>query len=1054
MEQLNDILNGLCSNNNSIRTTATQQLQELEKKEGFGGALCHVLVNAQLSLDIRQLAGIILKQYIRVHWFRGSEKFTEPVVADAEKSFIRQTILQVLADAHPKLRLAAAMCITSIAYWDWPQQWPGLVEFLLSAVTSQSQPHIVSGALMTLDMFVSGDDLADQHLPPLITLVMPTLLHLLTDPKKSLSERDRRHALRIIHSIVQWITIVKQDPEYERGEHGAKIQQLAKEWMSRWVNYYLSLLHTVAPDSTTSNGVLITVLETVTLLIRELPSVIKPHLSTVLDLAWHLLRQCLPLFETCLVNADMSQDIVENIEEGDTGDVLGLRVLLYRLIELFLSVAQRQRFRTALIKRAAELIYHLIAFLQLTARELDDFTNDPLEYINNEEDVDETMGFSLRGITAATLWELVDAAGDSAPLVTAITERLQSVLTAKRQNAPHWWKMKEAIVFAVTCLHEILSVDTDLFDLLSFVKTVVIPDLNPKESNIYLINSILVFATKYNTKITPEDAAIFLQTAASIIMEPKSPLVFKLSACRCLASLCATTTKGLVGDVMKGLLPAIVSLLQQCTEEELISEVLKPLVLLLPVDEEVTSAHLHDIVTLLLKTWTEHCTNPHLTDILQSSVERLCRLPRCLPVMLQLFTSPIIKLLEHSTPGFTEIGVDLTHALVRHATWDLLVQSGVLQRIFPKLMTLLLTTTDHSTLEVGVSCLVQFVRIAQLHLVTDWTLNNRHVIVFVLEFINRLLHPEFADSDAVTNLGSLISKLILTVGAEMGGAMTQLLQAVITCLQTATRPLIISTMFVVFCHLMIRYTEQTVDFLSQIPVQMTVDESNQQRLVNATALHFLLRKWTVEHDNFHGHYRTKLSIVALSKLFQLSDPRLDQITVAGDLILSDSTGRVCTRSKSQSSKREEEPFRVRLFKLFVREHMAIVAEEKENEQSSPSDDDSDDDYAVLEESLASTQPEEEPSNTPHDRHTLGKSKRNAAMAFIDEELLDDAYDEEDEEDPDILRDPIWTLNLKDYIENFFVTFEHQNPQLFATFVLRLDPKDKHHLQTCILNKSC
>jgi hypothetical protein len=54
-----------------------------------------------------QLAGIILKQYIHSHWFRGSEKFTEPVVGDTEKSFIRQNILSVLTDSQPKLRITA-----------------------------------------------------------------------------------------------------------------------------------------------------------------------------------------------------------------------------------------------------------------------------------------------------------------------------------------------------------------------------------------------------------------------------------------------------------------------------------------------------------------------------------------------------------------------------------------------------------------------------------------------------------------------------------------------------------------------------------------------------------------------------------------------------------------------------------------------------------------------------------------------------------------------------------------------------------------------------------
>jgi hypothetical protein len=44
---------------------------------------------------------------------------------------------------------------------------------------------------------------------------------------------------------------------------------------------------------------------------------------------------------------------------------------------------------------------------------------------------------------------------------------------------------------------------------------------------------------------------------------------------------------------------------------------------------------------------------------------------------------------------------------------------------------------------------------------------NKPVIVWILEFISRLLSPEFAQSDAITNLGSLISKLILTVPSSL-----------------------------------------------------------------------------------------------------------------------------------------------------------------------------------------------------------------------------------------------------------------------------------------------
>jgi hypothetical protein len=81
------------------------------------------------------------------------------------------------------------------------------------------------------------------------------------------------------------------------------------------------------------------------------------------------------------------------------------------------------------------------------------------------------------------------------------------------------------------------------------------------------------------------------------------------------------------------------------------------------------------------------------------------------------------------------------------------------------------------------------------------------------------------------------------VGSKLGDVVKQLLQAAIKCLQTTTRSLIVSTMFVVFSHLVIHHPEETVNFLTQIPVQMIVEEDNQQRVVNTTALNFLLRKY-------------------------------------------------------------------------------------------------------------------------------------------------------------------------------------------------------------------
>lgn len=44
------------------------------------------------------------------------------------------------------------------------------------------------------------------------------------------------------------------------------------------------------------------------------------------------------------------------------------------------------------------------------------------------------------------------------------------------------------------------------------------------------------------------------------------------------------------------------------------------------------------------------------------------------------------------------------------------------------------------------------------------------------------------------------------------------------------------------------------------------------------------------------------SVIALSKLYSLNDPRLAQTMVKGDMIINQSDGRIMTRSRAKASK--------------------------------------------------------------------------------------------------------------------------------------------------------
>lgn len=81
-----------------------------------------------------------------------------PVVSIKEKVSIRAEIPRALADPDNKIRTAVAMAIASIASTDLPHEWPTLIRDIVGAISSRTNPLLVSGSVRCLSMFVEDMD--------------------------------------------------------------------------------------------------------------------------------------------------------------------------------------------------------------------------------------------------------------------------------------------------------------------------------------------------------------------------------------------------------------------------------------------------------------------------------------------------------------------------------------------------------------------------------------------------------------------------------------------------------------------------------------------------------------------------------------------------------------------------------------------------------------------------------------------------------------------------------------------------------------------------------
>ena len=169
MAQLVACLQATLHMDTATRQAAEQRLRELGALPGY----CHCLV--VLSLDeavpvaIRQLAAVVLRQYVRIHWCEAADDFAPPCVPADERAAVRAALPAGLRASVPRVRTAVSMVIACIAQWDWPEEWPGLMAELLAplhavAGADGGAAAAALGALRCLEM--CAGELAEEHMAP------------------------------------------------------------------------------------------------------------------------------------------------------------------------------------------------------------------------------------------------------------------------------------------------------------------------------------------------------------------------------------------------------------------------------------------------------------------------------------------------------------------------------------------------------------------------------------------------------------------------------------------------------------------------------------------------------------------------------------------------------------------------------------------------------------------------------------------------------------------------------------------------------------------------
>lgn len=230
------ILRAALSPNPDERKAAEENLNQFQYTPQHLVRLLQIIVDGNCDLAVRQVASIHFKNFIAKHW-SPHEPDEQPKVLQTDKDMVRENILIFLAQVPPLLRVQLGECLKTIIHADYPEQWPGVLQW----VKHNLQDQQVYGALFVLRILSRKYEFkTDEERTPVYLIVeetFPPLLNIfnrlvqITNPPSEVAD-----LIRLICKIF-WSSIYLEIPK----------QLFDPNVFNAWMVLFLNILERPVP---------------------------------------------------------------------------------------------------------------------------------------------------------------------------------------------------------------------------------------------------------------------------------------------------------------------------------------------------------------------------------------------------------------------------------------------------------------------------------------------------------------------------------------------------------------------------------------------------------------------------------------------------------------------------------------------------------------------------------------------------------------------------------------------------------------------------------------
>ncbi|XP_076236291.1 importin 9 isoform X2 [Calliopsis andreniformis] len=983
-EALYETLTGILSPHRETRQAAEQRIQALEVTEEF------------------------------------AEKFRPPEIKQTTKEKIKELLPLGLRESISKVRTAVAYAISAIAHWDWPENWPGLFDILVSCLSGESE-YAVHGAMRVLTEFTS--DLTDDQLPNVGPVILQEMYRIFQS-ENQYSIRTRGRAVEIFTTIA---SLVAATGLYQKGFTEQYLQPVIPMFCEQFVHCLR------VPDGPTSDSGLKTdVIKAINCLVTKLPKYVSSFLPQMLPPVWETLIQSAKVYQEGTVNGDGET----NDKEVDSdGEVINFNNLIIAIFEFVHSMVDRKRFSNFLDNLLQEIMYYLIIFMQITDEQIELWTTSPNQFVEEED----AFAYNVRISAQELLTILVNYSEEKA--VNALcgmitrhiesTSRLQGVNSGSENNET-WWKLHESSILALSKIKDAVvekhNTGVLQFDIIRFLDTVVLATLNDSGAPSLLLGRCLCVSGKYVEIMPPEMSSRFLEATVNGLQE-NQPACIRISAVKAVYWFCkASTTKANspIGNIIRSHLSNIFQGLFNLASQpstEILTLVMETFQVLVSLDTAFTASVESKICPLTIAVFLKFYSDPMILDLCEDIFKSLTENPDCIgPLQTRLI--PTLTSMMAVTPmdkskdeRCRDVALDVLQVLVQYSPKPL--SSALVETAFPAACHCILNSEDNETLQSGGEVIRTYLSVAARQVTTHRDTDGQTGLQYILQIVAQLLNPQSSEFTA-TFVGRLVTTLIRKAGNTLGENLDLLLKAVLSKMQRAETLTVMQSLLMIYAHLINTEFDAVLNFLSTVPGP-----------TGQSALAFVLTEWVSRQHLFFGRYDRKVATVALCKILEYGvthgDSRLNEITVKGNQIFPGNEEGVRTRSKAESQPYQWTtiPVLAKIFKLIINELSNVIEEIVASQESDESNDDEED----------------------------GDDNTYIDPGYETMLLLEDALNEaeEQEDDPDMLQDSIYHLNLRQYLRDFLLNFSTHH--CFPAYVQHLDIPERKVLSSLNINAS-